>query len=122
MCVEPCDCVWFMTDSGRVPVKDFADGLSVRTRLKFLDVVDLLETHGRRLSEPHAKYVGDSIFELRFHGGEGNVRVLYFFYDGDTAVLTNGFVKKEAKLPQREKALACERRKRYYERKSQRSI
>jgi len=71
----------------------------------------LLEEFGHKLPQPHAKYLGDSIFELRFSGVEGSVRVLYFFFHQDKAILTNGFLKKNNRTPKREKELAIERRK-----------
>ncbi len=74
-------------------------------------MVKLLEEFGHKLPEPHAKYIGDEIFELRFKGREGAIRVLYFFFHGDKAILTNGFVKKSNKTPGREKLTAIERRK-----------
>ena len=37
----------------------------------------LLEEFGHKLPEPHAKYLKDGIFELRFSGKEGKIRVLY---------------------------------------------
>lgn len=75
----PIVCRYFVTDSGRVPVKEFVRSLDVCSRQKFFFVVELLETFGRALSSPHAKYIGDAIFELRFKSVEGAVRILYFF-------------------------------------------
>ncbi|MBF0489271.1 MAG: type II toxin-antitoxin system RelE/ParE family toxin [Candidatus Omnitrophica bacterium] len=62
---------------------------------------------------PYAKYIGNDIFELRFDVVEGGIRVLYFFFDGEKAILTNGFPKKSNKTPKHEKATAIERRKAY---------
>lgn len=109
-------CRFFMTAAGRVPVRDFVDELDQRSQRKFFYVVELLEEFGKELDVPHAKYIGDEIFELRFEGAEGAVRVLYFFFHHDTAILTNGFVKKTDKTPTREKEVAIERRKAFLER------
>ena len=62
---------------------------------------------------PSAKYIGDEIFELKFDAVEGATRVLYFFFDGKKAVLTNGFIKKTNKIPKTEKEIAVERRRIY---------
>jgi phage-related protein len=105
--------VYFVTDSGRKPVEEFIKGLNVHSRDKFFTVVQLLEDFGRGLTWPHAKYIGDEIFELRFEAVEGATRVLYFFFDGEKAVLTNGFPKKSNKTPKHEKQTAIERRKTY---------
>ncbi len=109
-------CLFFMTEAGRVPVKDFVEATDLRSQRKFFYVVELLEHFGMQLDLPHARYIGDDIFELRFESVEGAVRVLYFFFHRETAILTNAFVKKTDKTPFREKEVALERRKVYLER------
>jgi len=106
--------VYFVTDSGRRPVEEFVNGLNIHSQRKFVGTVELLESFGRGLSVPHAKYIGDEIFELRFESIEGAIRVLYFFFDGEKAVLTNGFVKKSNKTPKNEKKTAIGRREIYF--------
>ena len=106
---------YFCTESGKSPIRDFIDSLDTSTQRKFFFVKGLLEEFGHKLPQPHAKYIGNDIFELRFTGREGNVRILYFFFHRDKAILTNGFVKKMDKVPPREKAVAIERRKIYLE-------
>jgi len=102
---------YFCTESGESPVKDFIDSLDGASQRKFFYVKGLLEAFGHKLPQPHAKYAGDGIFELRFTGIQGDLRVLYFFFHHDQAIFTNGFVKRTKKLPPREKRLALERRK-----------
>ena len=109
-------CCYFVTDSGRIPVKEFVNSLDMRSRKKFFSVTELLETFGRALSFPHAKYIGDEIFELRFEGVEGTMRILYFFFDAQKAILTNGFLKKSNKTPMEEKETALHRREIYFKR------
>lgn len=106
---------YFCTVSERSPVKEFVGSLDATTRRKFFAVKELLEEFGHRLPYPHAKYIGDEIFELRFAGKEGGIRLMYFFFHQDMAIFTNGFIKKTEKTPLREKRLAIERRKVYYE-------
>ena len=104
------NCYYYVTESGRSPVREFVDALDHKTQRKFFFVKGLLEEFGHRLPRPHAKYLGDDIFELRFEGQEGAVRVLYFFFHQDKAVFTNGFLKKSNKTPSKEKVLAAQRR------------
>ncbi len=104
------DCFYYLTESGKSPVREFVDSLDYKTQRKFFFVKALLEEFGHRLPQPHAKYVGNDIFELRFKGQEGAVRVLYFFFHQDKAVFTNGFVKKTDKTPKNEKTVAVQRR------------
>lgn len=104
-------CYYYLTGSGRSPVRDLIDSLDPRTQRKFFFVRELLEEFGHTLPYPHAKYLGSGIFELRFTGGEGAVRVLYFFFHGDKAIFTNGFIKKTDRTPAKELHAAFGRRK-----------
>lgn len=110
-----CSCFYYVTESGKSPVKDFIDSLDLRTQRKFFFVKKLLEEFGHKLPQPHARYIGDEIFELRFSGQEGNIRVLYFFFHRDKAIFANGFIKKVPKTPLKEKVLAIERRRLFLE-------
>jgi len=101
---------YYLTESGKSPVKDFIDSLDFKSQRKFFFVKELLEEFGHKLPFPHAKYIGNSIFELRFKGHEGALRVLYFFYHEDRAIFTNGFIKKTNKTPKNEIIIANERR------------
>lgn len=109
-------CFYYVTESGKSPVRDFIDSLDSSSQRKFFFVKSLLEEFGHRLPQPHAKYIGNEIFELRFKGQEGNVRILYFFYHQDKVIFTNGFIKKTANIPEKEKALAFERKKSFLKR------
>jgi phage-related protein len=107
---------YYLSESGKSPVKEFIDSLDFKAQRKFFFVKELLEEFGHKLPFPHAKYIGDSIFELRFKGHEGAVRVLYFFYHEDKAIFTNGFIKKVQKTPKNEKNIAIERRNDFFSR------
>ena len=74
-------CIYYQTDAGRMPVKEFIDSLHDRTQQKYFVVVGLLEDYGKSLPKPHADFLGDEVYELRFVGIEGRVRILYFFFD-----------------------------------------
>lgn len=110
-------CYYFSTESGKSPVEEFIDSLDYKTQRKFFFKKGLLEEFGRSLPYPHARYIGDDIYELRFEGKEGAIRVLYFFYYKNEIVFTNGFIKKSNRIPKREKELAIERKKSFLERR-----
>jgi len=110
------NCFYYVTESGKSPVRDFIDSLDSSSQRKFFFVKSLLEEFGHKLPQPHAKYIGDEIFELRVKGQGGNIRILYFFFHQDKAIFTNGFIKKSAKLPEKEKTLAVERRQTFIKR------
>ena len=78
--------------------------------------LDLLETFGNQLREPHSKPHGDGIYEIRAKVASDITRVLYFFVINKKIILTNGFVKKTQKTPDNEIALAKKYRKDYLER------
>lgn len=106
-----CICGFYLTSSKDSPVEEFLDALSDETRHKFFYVRELLEDFGHRLPRPYCKYLGKGIFELRYCGVEGPIRVIYFFLDRNTAIFTNAFIKKAGKIPKNEYKLAIERRK-----------
>ena len=76
-------------------------------------VIDLLAANGPELREPHSKHIEDGIFELRAKQGSDISRVLYFFFVGRKAILTNGYVKKTMKTPKDQIELAKKYRNDY---------
>ncbi len=113
--MDKCSCLFFVMGSGKKPVEDFISSLDTASREKFNYVKDLLEEYGHRLCQPYSKYLGKSIFELRFETIEGSIRVLYFFLKSDAVVLTNCFIKKSDKTPKKEIGIALKRRKMLFE-------
>ena len=105
------DVDFFEMPDGTEPVRVFLNSLDIKMRAKMYREIDLLVTNGPNLREPHSKHIDDGIFELRAKQSNDISRVLYFFFTGKKAVLTNGFVKKTLKTPKREIELA----KRYRE-------
>lgn len=67
-----------------------------------LRAIKLLKENGNTLREPDSKNISNGIFELRAKIGTNISRVLYFFFVGNKAVLTNGFIKKSQKTPIKE--------------------
>ncbi len=93
------DIVFYETSDGDVPVEDFLSCLSDKMRARALWIIDCLKAYGSDIREPYSKHLDDGIFELRIKAGKDISRILYFFFVGDTAVLTNGFIKKTQKTP-----------------------
>ena len=105
------NCYYYNRANGKSPVREFIDSLDVKTRNKFFFKKSLLEKFGHKLPEPHASYLKDGIFELRFKGAEGHIRILYFFFCRKKIIFTNGFKKKTNRAPNKEIKLAKERMK-----------
>lgn len=99
--------IFYQKADGTEPAREFLLSLDNRLRAKTARTIALLETNGYALREPFSKYLGNGIFELRVRLSTSHVRVLYFFIVGDTAVLTNGFIKKTSKTPRQELELAA---------------
>lgn len=102
---------------GSAPAKDFLESLDGKMRAKMLMSIELLKYGGYQLREPYSKSLDDGILELRAKSGNNISRVLYFFVVGETAVLTNGFIKKQQKTPKNEIERAKQYRTDYLNRK-----
>lgn len=111
---------YFKKENGECPVQDFLDSLDKKMRAKLLVGFALLEQNGPLLREPYSKPIGDGIFELRAQQGNNITRVLYFFFIGKRAVVTNGFTKKTQKTPPAEIELAKKYRAEYLKREENR--
>ncbi len=104
-----CEVVYFRTERGDAPVEQFIRRLDLSTRRRYWRRIEYLQQLGKFLHQPHSKALGNGIYELRFRGADGHYRILYFFFAGQYAVLTNGFLKKTGKTPKQELALAISR-------------
>ncbi|WP_258553887.1 type II toxin-antitoxin system RelE/ParE family toxin [Eggerthella lenta] len=49
------------------------------------------------MREPHSKFMGEGLLELRIRQGNDIARTFYFFFSGKKIAVTNGFVKKTRK-------------------------
>lgn len=112
------DVIFYDLPNGREPVREFLDSLDDRMRAKMVREISLLAANGPDLREPDSKSMGDGIFELRAKAGSDISRVLYFFFVGRQAILTNGFIKKTQKTPTSEIEKAKRYRAEYLERRN----
>ena len=108
---------FYQKPDGSEPAVDFLRSLNDKMRAKMVRTIDLLEEHGNKLRAPESKMLEDGIFELRATSSGNITRVLYFFYLGNTAILTHGFIKKTQKTPRTEILRAKEYRANYLRRK-----
>lgn len=108
---------FYQTQDGKYPVQEFIDSLEPKMAAKVLSMLEILEEKGNTLRLPYSEHLGNGIFELRCKFSSNITRTLYFFYEGATIVLTNGFLKKTQKTPRSEIELALKRREDYLYRK-----
>lgn len=93
---------YYERSDGSMPAEEFILAQPAKMKAKILRNLLLLESLGPSLREPYSASLGDGIFEIRTKLGSDITRVLYFFFAGEKAVLTNGFVKKTQKTPREE--------------------
>ena len=110
------DVEYYEKEDGTFPAEEFILTLDSKMQAKMFRELDLLETFGNQLREPHSKPLGDGIYEIRAKVASDITRVLYFFVVNKKIILTNGFIKKTQKTPDNEIALAKKYRKDYLER------
>lgn len=110
--------IFYDTSDGKCPIQEYMDTLEPKLLAKTLRTIDLLENNGPTLRGPYSEPIGNGIFELRTKQGTDITRILYFFFIGKNAVLTNGFTKKTQKTPKSEIELA-RKYKADYERRHQ---
>ena len=107
--LQDFEVIFYRKKNGEEPAKDFLINLEPKLRAKIARAISRLEKNGTELREPFSKHLEDGIFELRATFSSNISRVLYFFFTGRTAILTNGFIKKTQKTPRTE----IEKAKRY---------
>ena len=105
--------VFFREADGRVPLLEWINALPVAARKKCRDRIDQLRVAGHELRRPLADYLGNGIHELRVRRPEASYRMLYFFHGREIVVVSHGFVKAGAAVPQSEIERAIRRRWRF---------
>lgn len=100
---------FYETARGECPFQAFLDSSDAKVQAKFIKLLDLLEEHGPNLKRPYADILRDGIRELRARHGTKRYRALFFFFIGQTIVITHGIIKKTDGVPPAEidRALRC---------------
>ena len=105
---------FYKMPSGKSPIEEFLDSLSSKEAQKIIWVLNLIEEMDH-ISTKFYKQLSncDGIIEVRAQVGKNNFRLLGF-EDKDTfVILTNGFKKKDQKVPKSEISLAQKRKDKY---------
>jgi len=108
--------LFYKLPSGKSPVEIFLDSLSAKEAQKVTWVLMLIEEQ-EQVSTKYYKQLSntDGIVEIRIQLAKNNFRLLGFEHNGSLVVLTNGFRKKDQKVPKSEIELAQQRKKEYLE-------
>lgn len=108
------DIIFYKTSSGNSSIEDFLDSLSSKEVQKVLWVLQLIEESNIVSTKFYKKLSNtDDIIEIRIQHANNNFRLLGFEKDGTLVILTNGFRKKDQKVPKKEIDLAVRRKKEY---------
>lgn len=110
--------IFYETESGESPVKDFLLTLTIKQRKKIAWVLGAV----RDLPVVHRDYFKkltgtNNIWEVRIDYGNDTFRLLGFMDKGNLVIVTNGFVKKTERTPPAEIVLAEKRKKDYESRR-----
>lgn len=93
----------FFEKNDRCPVIEFL--LDIRDKKlmeKTLMNIAILAVEGNNSRSPLSKYISDDIFELRLNYSSNITQIFYFFVFGSSIILTNGYIKKDQKLAEKE--------------------
>jgi phage-related protein len=104
---EPLKAVFFETESGNQPVRDF---ILERTREDRKDIGSDIFTVQKKfpLGLPLVEKLDTDLWEVRSHIPDGICRIFFTIYQ-ETMVLLHGFVKKSQKIPLKEMETAKKR-------------
>jgi phage-related protein len=109
---------YYRTVAGACPVEEFLDLLNAKQAQKVLWVLRAVQELPLVPQQYFKKLEGrDDLWEVRAGFGGDAFRLLGFWDAGRLIILTNGFAKKTQKTPEREMALAEQRKRDYLSRK-----
>lgn len=102
---------YYTKEDGSSPIKDFIDSLPLKAKARAFKTLELLESYGIQMGEPHVKHVGKKLWELRVKAQEGIFRFFFTVRQNRIIILLHGFQKKTEKTPKRELDVALKRMK-----------
>lgn len=102
--------VFYRSDSGREPVREWLKGLPEEDRRVLGYDISLAE-FGWSIGMPLCRSLGEGLWEIRSNLARGRIARVIFCTAQGRMVLLHGFVKKARKAPAAEVALARKRQK-----------
>lgn len=103
------EAVFFHTDAGSEPVRDWLRALPKEERRIIGNDIDLVQ-QGWPMGKPLVDSLGHGLWEVRSRLDDRIARVI-FYMKGSNMVLLHGFIKKTQKTPLPELKLALNRKK-----------
>ena len=108
---RPLAAIFFKTESGNEPVREWLKGLPVEER-KIIGGDILTVQYAWPIGKPLLGNLGGQIWEVRSNLKNRIARTLFFLHD-EEIILLHGFIKKEQKTPKSELELARKRKTQY---------
>ncbi len=100
---------WYFNTTGRSQALEYYESLDESERIKVLKLLKRIGDAGVVRDKTKFVYEGDKIYAFKPQPD----RFLSFFCEGKKIIITNGFRKKQQKLPQIEKEKALKLKKDY---------
>ncbi len=85
------------------------DAWPVGMRAMYARITERMKAFGPNLGMPYTRPMGEGLFEMRATGKEGTGRAFFCTIIGQEIMVLHAFIKKTAKTPQRELAIARRR-------------
>ena len=107
---------FYKTSEGKCPVAEFIDLQPVKVAQKIVWVLKAVQELEKVPATYFKKITNTDFYEVRIQIGGNIYRLLGFFYNGNSVILTNGFQKKTQKTPKTELDICEERMKDFIKR------
>jgi len=91
--------IFYQEADGTCPVLEFLRHAPLSAQATARRRLELLKQEGHGLRRPHAAYLRDGVYELRWRWQRVNYRVLYSFHGKAAVVLTNALTKEDVVPP-----------------------
>lgn len=101
--------VFYVEAGGRQVIREFLEGLDIRSQARFDWSIEQLRLRNVQAREPLVRHLEGKIWELRRESDTNIYRLLYCFLPGKRILFLHGFQKKSQKTPRREIELAQRR-------------
>jgi phage-related protein len=108
---RPLPAVFFRTEAGREPVREWLQGLPKHER-RIIGIEVMTLQYRWPLGMPLVRNLGSALWEIRSALPTRTARTLFFVHQGEI-VLLHGFIKKTKKTPAEDRALALQRKNAY---------
>ena len=86
--------IFYQEEDDTCPVLEFLDSQPLTVRQRAYQRLEILRALGHTARRPLVENLGQGLYELRWHSGSVQYRILYFFYGQSVVVLTHALTKK----------------------------